>query len=592
MGSQRFQSYLGSIPVLLALAFNFNVLQNGFGWDDEAIIPNLKTPEHWLKFFLPDLPPAHSPISAVIHFRPLVSVSYHLEHLLWDSRPFGFHFSVWIAHLINTALVFFLAERLLPSQTRLSRFSPLLAASLFAVHPIHAEAVAWIAGRNDVYCTAFMLVSLLLYLRFHQTRSRLSYGLSMLAFFLALLTKEIAVGLILLFGVYEYLSMDHSSFALWKRTAIRLVIPLAILGVYFWMRSARMQFLPGGSLSSITFSFSILLEIIRAYGFYFKLMLFPYPHNPFIAALPVSNPFLILSGLMLVTLMAGLLFALVRRQILLGAGLAWTLVLLGPAAWVTAFKLAAAPAAERYVYAPSAGFLIMTAWLVLHGLEKLPAEWTSRSRRLAITPGLILILFSVGIVSLWGWQSWNRNVVWRTPLTFWKAAVAASPGPGLPHRLLGIQYASRGRYAEAEEQFQQAIANFQKTFGPAHLAVADSLFDLANLYRNQRRFAEAEPLYRQVIMLWEKALGPDHPDVAKGFYSLAAIYDLQERFDEAEPLYRQALTLSQKALKPDDPNVIVLMEAYARLLRKMNREDDAMELEARVRMIRTHPARN
>lgn len=549
MRSQRFQSYLWFVPVLLALVFNLNVLQNGLGWDDELIIPHFKVPEHWISVFLPEAPPLHSPISAFIHFRPLVAVSYYLDHLLWGNQPFGFHFSVWMAHIVNTALVFFMAQGLLPDQTGPSRFSPLLAASLFAVHPAHAEAVAWIAGRNDVFCTALILMSLILYLRFHQTGSRLSYGLSMLAFFLALLTKEVAVGLVLLLAVYEYLSMDHASFALWKRTALRLVIPFALLGIYFWMRSARMQFLPGGSSSSITSSFSILLEIIRAYGFYFKLMLFPYPHNPFIAALPASNFYLILSGLMLVSLLAGLWLSLIRRHLLLGTALAWTLILLAPAAWVTAFKLAATPAAERYVYAPSAGFLIATAWLVLHGLEKLPVEWASRSRRFAIMPGLVLILFTTGIVSLWGWQSWNRNVVWRTPLIFWEAAVAASPEPGLPHRLLGIQYASRGRYSEAEEQYRLAVANFQKTYGPAHLAVADSLYDLAGLYRNQGRYADAEPLYRQVLMIWEKALGPDHPDVAKSLGNYADLLRKMHREAEADSLEARAKAIREKRIQ-------------------------------------------
>ena len=604
MRSQRFHPYLWSVPVLLALVFNLNVLQNGFGWDDDAIVPNLKTPEHWINFFRPDAPPPHAPVSAFIHYRPLVSVSYHLDHMLWGNQPFGFHLSVWLAHLLNTALVFFLARSLIratgsslesspPHTSRLTpyRLLPLLAASLFAVHPAHAEAVAWIAGRNDVFCTTFMLSSLLLYFRFHRTGSRPSYGLSMLAFFLALLTKEIAVGLILLFFVHEYLSMDNASPASWKRAAVRLAIPLALLGVYVWLRSARMLFLPGGASMPAGSSFSPAVELLRAYGFYFKVMLFPYPHNPFIAALPMSNPLLMLSGLMFVLFVAGLMFALVRRRMLLGTGAAWTLILLAPAAWVTAFNLAATPAAERYVYAPSAGFFIVTAWLALSGLEALRAASALRPRRSEIIPGLVLTLFMTGIVTLWGWQSWNRNAVWRSPLTFWEAAAAASPESGFPRRLLGIQYASRGRYSEAEEQFRQAVVNFQKTFGPAHLAVADSLFDLANLHRNQRRYAEAEPLYRQVIMIWEKALGPDHPDLAKGFHNLALIYDLQGRYAEAEPLYRQALILLQKTLKPDDAKVLVLMETYARLLRKTDRDAEAETIEAHVRTVRNRIAR-
>ncbi|MBI3994380.1 MAG: tetratricopeptide repeat protein [Nitrospirae bacterium] len=467
-----------------------------------------------------------------------------------------------------------------------------MAASLFAVHPAHAEAVAWIAGRNDVFCTAFMLSSLILYIRFDQTGSRLSYGLSMAAFFLALLTKEIAVGMILLFFVHEYLSMDNASPAPWKRTAVRLAIPLAVLAAYFWLRSARTLFLPGGpSLPAIT-SFSPAVEILRAYGFYFKTMLFPYPHQPFISTLPISNLYLIFSGLVFVILMAGFVYARVRRQILLGTGLAWTVILLAPAAGVAAFDLAATPAAERYVYAPSAGFLIVTAWLIMNGLDQLQASLTLSPHRPKIMRGLIPGLVVAGVVSLWGWQSWNRNLAWQSPLTFWEASVSASPDSGLPRRLLGAQYASRGRYSEAEEQYQRAVANFQKTFGAAHLAVADSLHDLANLYRNQGRYAEAEPFYRQVILIWEKALGPDHPDLAKGIYGLALTCELQGRHSEAEVLYRQTLGILQKTLKPDHPKMLILMETYARLLRKIDREPEAVAIEDKIQTIRNRSGRN
>ncbi|HUK56436.1 MAG TPA: hypothetical protein VLY20_07245, partial [Nitrospiria bacterium] len=113
MSWKKFHRWSWLVPVLLALAFNFNVLQNGFGWDDESIIPHLKSPDRWTDLFLPAQPPPHSPISAYLHFRPLTAVSYYLDHWLWGDRPFGFHLSVWLAHALNTALLFFLARNLI-----------------------------------------------------------------------------------------------------------------------------------------------------------------------------------------------------------------------------------------------------------------------------------------------------------------------------------------------------------------------------------------------------------------------------------------------------------------------------------------------
>jgi len=589
MLGKNFHRWSWLIPILLALAFNLNVLQNGFGWDDEWIIPHLKSPDHLLDLFLPDKPPPNSPKSAYLHFRPLTTISYLLDHEFWGDRPFGFHLSVWLVHILNTALVYFLAGVLLKTSDPALSFIPLLAASLFAVHPVHAEAVAWIAGRNDVFCTSFLLASLLFYLRFHRTGRRFSFTLSMLAFFFALLTKEVAVGLIVLFPLYEFLAADRGQPVLWRRLALRFAIPLAILVAYFWMRSSTLQFLPGGSSSPATFSPSILPDIVRAYGFYFHLMLFPYPHNPFITGLPASNLFLFSSAFTLVLLMAGLVLAVVRRQTLLGMGLGWTVIFILPAAGVTAFHLAATPGAERYVYASSAGFLVVGAWLLLKGSEKLALPSIINLHRVPLTPShLLVIAITTCIVGLWGWQSWHRNTAWRSPLTFWEAAVSAAPEAGFPHRLLGLQYVSAGRYSEAEEQFRQAIANFQKTLGPGHLAVADSLFNLANVYKDQGEYGEAEPLYLRVITIWKQLLGPDHPDVAIALHNLALIYQSQGRYSEAEPLFRQALEVSEKTLNPDDPNLGVLLENYAHLLRSMRRDDEAIGLEARAWKIFAH----
>jgi tetratricopeptide (TPR) repeat protein len=602
MSRSKFHRWSWLIPVLLALAFNLNVLQNGFGWDDETIIPHLKPPDRWIDLFLPTQPPHHSPISAYLHFRPLTTVSYLLDHKLWGDRPLGFHLSVYLAHLLNTALVFFGARSLIrlpqtprrgflpdPSPLTPHGLLPLVAASLFAVHPVHAEAVAWIAGRNDVFCTTFLLTSLLLYLHFHRTGRRRFFALSMLAFFFALLTKEIAVGLIFLFPLFEFLAMEKDHPVPWIRLALRFAVPLAILAIYFWMRSATLQFLPGGSSSPVTLSLPILLEIVRAYGFYFDRMLFPYPHNPFIATLPASNFLLFSSALIFVLLMTALLLAVVHRRALFGIGLAWTIIFIAPAAAVTAFHLAATAAAERYVYAPSAGFYIVGAGLLLKGAEKLSLASSIKPNGIKTSQGVLLvIIFSVGIVGLWGWQSWTRNAVWRSPVAFWEAAVAASPEAGLPHRLLAIQYASMDRYSEAEGQYLKAVETFQKTLGPGHLAVADSLYDLANLYHDWQKYSEAEPLYRQAIAIWKQVLGPDHPDVANGLHNLALAYEAQGQYAEAEPFYRQALEVSEKALKPDDPKLGILLQNYARLLRSMRRDEDARELEARAREIFSH----
>jgi hypothetical protein len=281
-------------PVLLALLVNVNVLQNGFGWDDESGIPNLRIPDdvgQIVSLFLPH-PTGKQDVP---YFRPVAEISYLFDYALWRDNPFGFHLSVLLGHLLNTALVFFLARGLQRAQciaplrtlnSQLPNFNllPLLAASLFAVHPVHAEAVAWIAGRNDVFCAVFLLLSVLLYLRFHRTGSGWTYGFSMLSFFLALLTKETAIGLILLFPLYEFLAATGPAESRMKRMAARWILPLGILGLYLWMRAGGITNTYGGAFSPELSPVSGLWVAIRAYAYYFTMVLFPYPHRPFVAA--------------------------------------------------------------------------------------------------------------------------------------------------------------------------------------------------------------------------------------------------------------------------------------------------------------------
>jgi len=635
----RFQRWLWIIPVLLTLLVNLNVLQNGFGWDDEAIIPHLNPPDRWLSLFLPDRD-SPKPVSA--YYRPFVSVSYLLDHALWGDWPLGFHLSVYLAHLLNTALLFFLARSLtripqpaprdsLPDDSArpLHGFLPLLAASLFAVHPVHAEAVAWIAGRNDVFCTAFLLASLILYLRFDHTGRFPFFVFSMVSFFFALLTKETAVGLIFLFPLYEFLSKEKGRPFFWNRLALRFSFPLMLLATYFWMRAVNIT-APYGPVQPENISMGDTVEkILIASGLYLKLMVFPYPHSPFIAALPTSLPFLFMSGLTLAALAWGLIFALIRRDPIVGIGLGWTAVFLMPAVVVAFQPLAAALAAERYVYAPSAGLVIVIAWVVLKTLRLLLPDSDQAKRKTAI--GISLLLMVVIIIG--SWESWKRNTVWRSPVTFWEAAVASAPMTGLPYSELGIQYARSGRLDEAEALFKKSIALLEKTVGPMHPDLAKSLNNLAELYRSQNRESEAEAIHQRILAIREKSLGPNHPDVAKslnnlaliyhaqkrnglaeayyqraisiwektppadaselamGLNNLAALYSTEGRFPEAETLFRRSLLTWEKAFGPDYPGSVTSLENYAVFLRQVNREAEAAELDARVNRIRNKQAR-
>jgi tetratricopeptide (TPR) repeat protein len=630
--------FLWLLPLALSLAVNAGALQNGFGWDDRLIIENIQAPESVRSLFLPHTEAAARPHSTAPYYRPMVGLSFLLDKAIWDDTPFGFHLSVWLLNGLNTLLVFFLTKRWMtvppdesPQQpidvSRLtSHVMPLIAASLFAVHPIHAEAVAWIAGRNDVLCATFLLTALLLY----TFSSRLLFfTLSMLAFFCALLTKEAAVFAFVLFPLYDYFSEDGRANPASRipHLASRTIPPLLTVAVYFAMRAGRLASPAGGASAGTFLSADSIATALAAVGLYFKLLIWPYPHHPFIAEIPKTPGLIAVSVFLLGVAVIVWGFSLHRSVRLIAMASGLMLLTLLPAVLVAVLNVASNPAAERYLYLPSAGFVMLVAWAAGQEWERRAAGGSGGVVRIA---GAVLVF---GLLTVGGWQSWERIPVWHDLVSFWEAAAAGAPNAGFPAGQLGVQMERHGmreraetlyrraialdeaslgpdhpfvainlqnladldfdrkRFAEAESLYRRAIAIREKSLGPEHPELAITLNNLGALYRVQGRYAEAEPLYRRALAIREKAFGPDHFAVFTSLNNLAVLYHVQGRYEAAETYYRRALATAEKAVRPDDPNLVRTLESYENLLRRMKRDAEADAIRKRADALRGGPAR-
>ena len=104
---------------------------------------------------------------------------------------------------------------------------------------------------------------------------------------------------------------------------------------------------------------------------------------------------------------------------------------------------------------------------------------------------------------------------------------------------------------EAELLFQRALAGTEKALGPEHPHTAQSLNNLALLYRTQGRYKEPEVLYQRALAIREKALGPQHRQTAESLNNLAVLYRNEGRYEEAEPLFQRALAIYEKAPELD-----------------------------------------
>ncbi|MBI1977111.1 MAG: hypothetical protein HYS56_06365, partial [Candidatus Omnitrophica bacterium] len=130
-------------------------------------------------------------------YRPLAVMSFMADDAIWGLTPFGFHLTNLIFHLLNVSLLYVILRRIFDS-----RFLVFGVTALFAAHPINSEVVNYVSHRPELLMGFFLLTGFHQYLVFRQEGSRFSFGLSLVFFIAALLSKE--MGILLPFFLFLY----------------------------------------------------------------------------------------------------------------------------------------------------------------------------------------------------------------------------------------------------------------------------------------------------------------------------------------------------------------------------------------------------
>ncbi len=143
------------------------------------------------------------------NYRPIEVLSHQFDSLIYGlNNPIGRHFTNLVVHIFNVILFYFLVLTLTSKRT-----IGLIAASLFSVFIIHSYSlspVSWISGRVDLFVTLFYLISIFLFIKYLSSGSLVIYIFSLAAFYLSLLSKEMAVTLPLITILYSWLLTDKN----------------------------------------------------------------------------------------------------------------------------------------------------------------------------------------------------------------------------------------------------------------------------------------------------------------------------------------------------------------------------------------------
>ncbi|HXI90566.1 MAG TPA: tetratricopeptide repeat protein [Blastocatellia bacterium] len=528
----KWQGVYALVPVILALITSINALWNHFASDDlEQVLGNT-----FIKHF-GNLPAAFTSsvwsftaadiiFTVDPYFRPIFSSLFTLNYALFGTAPWGWHLVNVLIHTGVTLLVFVISREITERN-----WVAALTAMFFAVHPAHAESVAWVSGVTDPLMTLLLLPAFYFYLRFRKQGGKYLLGCALGFFFLALLSKETAIALPV---VVAYCELFHfkgeASFTNRLVRALRLMALFAIpTAIYFLMRYH--------ALSTLVFSgqpryplVPSLLTVPLAILKYLGLMLVPwgYSYQHYTDFVETAGSALFLAPIGVLAAIAIGVALLKSRELTFAA--VWFIVMLAPAlASLRQFE----PAyllQERYLYAPSIGVCLAIAL----GIEWLAArDWFgSRGRVVAATVAAVLML-------VWGAVFVRQNRVWDDTVTVYKNSVAVSPRAPLAHVLLSRSYYDAGKPREAETEARTALDL------DSHCATA--YLTLSYFARMSGKLDKACGYLEDGISAVSEGTMTRH-DLATIHLNLGLLYGQRKMFERAEQQLLRSIEISPRAV--------------------------------------------
>lgn len=476
------------------------------------------------------------------HYIPLTRFSWSLNYALGGLNPWGYHLVNVLLHAGNALAFYAVARRLLAAavdgggqevRTRIDlSVAAAVAALAFSLHPLRAEPVAWITGRADVLCGAFVLVATWLYLRAvdgaepARPRLVLAAGAALAA---AILSKGVALPLpvaLLLLDVYPLRRLARVG--TWS--LVREKIPLfvtSLAGAIVVGLAVR-----HGALLTRSEEYGVVARVataaycfcIYAVRFIWPAALSPLYEMP--AQVRLSEPRFGLAVVACLLVTAALI--LLRR--LWPAGLAawaFSVIMLAPTS--LALRLGADLAPDRYSYISGMGFAMLVGGVVV-GLAA--TFRVARPDRRALSFGVgAAILVATGTLAV---VTWNQVKIWRDDEGLWRRAVRLDPTSPSAASNLGSALRAQGRLDEAAESSERAL-RLRPGFPEAHL-------NLALIRAQQGRPAEAEQHFRRALELKPRSV-PAH-------LGLASTLEGQGRVAEAFGHFRTAIELEPRSARP------------------------------------------
>ena len=508
-------------------------------------------------------------------YRPLSLITLAIEWEFWPESSSASHISNIFMYMATGYMLFLVLSMIFSGYNFIF---PLLVSLLFIGHPIHTEVVANIKSRDEILALLFCLVSLYFLWKHVSKQNFVFLGISLFSFFLAFLSKESAITYIGIVAITLYFFTNISI----KKIAINTLLFIIPAAMYLGLRSHVLGDVKGLDKVSVLDNIlggaanysEELATAIFLMGKYLWLLILPvtmasdYSFDQ-IVIVNWNNLYTMLSILAYI----GIIIIAVRgikTKSIVAYGILFFFVSMS--IFSNIINTIGSSFAERFVYAPALGFVIVLGWIILKmGKVDLKenvkiSDGLNLMKKYALSTALIAV-----ILGLYSFRTIDRNADWESSWTLYSQDVKNSPKSARMRYLYGMEVMNdraknatdpviKNAYLDTAIVEIQSAINIHPKYANAYERLAMAYYrrgdnnkalenyykaieinpNMARTYSNMAIIYFNNKMYQEAIDLYIKAVYYD-PSYSDAYFNLGSCYGLQAKYDLAILNFNKAL---------------------------------------------------
>ena len=482
-------------------------------------------------------------------YRPVTMLTFAIEKTLFDNNPS-------VAHFVNILLLIMLSlgifELLLLWFPKIHKQILLIVVLLFIAHPVHTEVIANVKSRDELLTMLFGIYSLLFFWKYNELKNNRYLVISMVAFFLALLSKESGITWLAIYPLSVFFFKKESFLEAVKKSIIFLLPAGLFIAIWLLVNNVSDVIESKDIINNVLFGATSFTESLATkifiLGHYFWLLILPlnlswdYSFNQ----IPLVGFDSVAVWVTLVVL-GGLIHWTIRNFKSKNIAVFWILFFISTLSLSSNFIIEiGATMAERFLFIPSLAFVFGLTWALLKLLKVDALTFTGIHK-------FKFILIMALIFGLYSAKTVTRTQVWENDFILAESGVLTAPNSARTHFTLAVHAQNKAKQESNPKKqrslFELSESSYKKSL-VIYPAFSESRYNLGVLYFETGRVDLALKEYKTNI-----SYKPNH---ANSLNNIGIIYFNERNYDQATIYFDKVIQIN-----PTHPDALGNLGAIA-----------------------------